>query len=91
MSVGEILAFIVVALLAGIAASQVLERGRASKRWLRSIIVGGLGALLGQFLFDLLDMGTPELLNEPITLADILVAFIGALLVIFILRSLKRL
>ena len=91
MEAGEILAFVIVALLAGIAASQVLERGRASKRWLRSMIVGGLGALIGQFLFELLDIDTPALLNAPITLADILVAFIGALLVIFILRSLKRL
>jgi len=92
MSTSEIIAFIVMAIVAGTAAVAIIERRSAARRgrWLRNLIVGIIGALVGQFLFKLLDIEPPEILQGTITLADILIAFLGAILVLFILGFLRR-
>ena len=77
-----ILAWLVVGLIAGWLASQVMRGGGYGL--IGDIIVGVVGALLGGFLATtLLKMPNPV---NGINVTSILVAFIGAVILIAILR-----
>ena len=77
-----ILAWIVVGLIAGWLASQVMRGGGYGL--IGDIIVGVVGALIGGFLAaNLLNM--PNAVNG-INVTSILVAFVGAVILIAILR-----
>ena len=77
-----ILAWLVVGLIAGFLASQVMRGGGYGL--IGDIIVGVVGALIGGFLAaNLLNM--PNAVNG-INVTSILVAFIGAVILIAILR-----
>jgi uncharacterized membrane protein YeaQ/YmgE (transglycosylase-associated protein family) len=86
MALGEILALILVGALAGTAAATLT--GQRKSGWLRNTLIGILGALLGGFIFDALDIGLSGAFSAAITLADLIVAVIGALIVIFIIERL---
>ena len=95
MEASEILALLVVGVLAGSAAASVMgtrwarRKGSTGGRWLYFAVIGVLGALVGQLLFSALDIELPELLAATITVADIVVAFIGAILVLVVVRVLQ--
>ena len=77
-----ILAWIVVGLIAGWLASQVMRGGGYGL--IGDIIVGIVGALIGGFLAATL-LNMPNAVNG-INVTSILVAFIGAVILIAILR-----
>jgi uncharacterized membrane protein YeaQ/YmgE (transglycosylase-associated protein family) len=77
-----ILAWIVVGLVAGWLASQVMRGGGYGL--IGDVIVGVLGALLGGFLAATF-LHMPNAVNG-INLTSILVAFVGALILVAILR-----
>ncbi|MFZ1266458.1 MAG: GlsB/YeaQ/YmgE family stress response membrane protein [Anaerolineae bacterium] len=80
-----ILAWIVVGLIAGWLASQVMRGG--SYGVIGDIILGVVGALIGGFLAaNLLNM--PDAVNG-INVTSILVAFVGAVILIAILRMMS--
>jgi uncharacterized membrane protein YeaQ/YmgE (transglycosylase-associated protein family) len=80
-----ILAWIVVGLIAGFLASQVM-RGSGSGL-ISDIIVGIVGAVIGGFLAaNLLNM--PDAVNG-INVTSILVAFVGAVILLAILRAIS--
>lgn len=86
MDTGAIIALIIVGALAGTAVAAVFGGKKGSTAsLLRNTIIGILGALVGGFLFDTLNVN-PEsgILSEGITLGDFLAAFIGAIIVVFI-------
>ena len=77
-----ILAWIVVGLIAGWLASQVMRGGGYGL--IGDIIVGAVGAVIGGFLAaNLLNM--PDAVNG-INVTSILVAFVGAVILIALLR-----
>ena len=77
-----ILAWLVVGLIAGFLASQVMRGG--SYGLIGAIIVGAVGAVIGGFLAaNLLNM--PDAVNG-INVTSILVAFVGAVILIALLR-----
>ncbi len=77
-----ILAWLVVGLIAGFLASQVMRGGGYGL--IGDIIVGVVGALIGGFLAaNLLNM--PDAVNG-INVTSILVAFVGAVILIALLR-----
>lgn len=79
-------ALILVGLLSGTAAALLVDRSaRSGQKLLRNVIIGVAGALVGEILFDALDLtdDIPEFFTATITVADILVAFLGALLLMF--------
>ena len=78
-----LLAWIVVGLVAGFLASQVMK-GRGSGL-LGDLVLGVVGALLGGFLASVL-LKIPDAVNG-INVMSILVAFIGAVLLIALLRA----
>lgn len=95
MEASEILALIIVGVLAGSAAASLLgarwvrQKSSKSGRWVYFAVVGVLGALVGQLLFNALDIDLPDLLSATITVADIVVAFVGALVVLVVVRFLQ--
>ena len=86
MDIGNILAWIIVGAIAGWLASIVMKTN-ASQGLLMDIIVGIVGGLIGGFLLDVLDIGGAV---TGINLASILVAFIGAVVLLALLRLVRR-
>jgi uncharacterized membrane protein YeaQ/YmgE (transglycosylase-associated protein family) len=85
----DLIALLLVGLIAGTAAASLLERStHASANWIRNIIIGVLGAFIGALIFDLLNLNDdiPEILSGTISVADIVVAFVGAVILIVIAR-----
>ena len=78
-----ILAWIVVGLIAGWLASQVMRGGGYGL--IGDIIVGVVGAVIGGFLASTL-LNMPNAVNG-INVTSILVAFVGAVILIAILRA----
>ncbi len=80
-----LLAWIVVGLVAGFLASQVMK-GRGSGL-LGDLVLGVVGALLGGFLASVL-LKMPDAVNG-INVTSILVAFVGAVILIALLRAIS--
>jgi uncharacterized membrane protein YeaQ/YmgE (transglycosylase-associated protein family) len=78
-----LLAWIIVGLIAGFLASQVMK-GRGSGL-VGDLVLGIVGALLGGFLASVL-LKMPDAVNG-INVTSILVAFIGAVILIALLRA----
>lgn len=91
MDLGTILTYIILGAIAGTAAAAVVERSSRRKgQAVRNTIIGILGAILGNFLFSIFNINLPSILSEAqLSLADVLVAFVGAVIVIFIVRTLR--
>ena len=95
MDAAEIVALLVVGALAGSAAASVMGsrrvrwRGQKAGRWVYYAVIGVLGALVGQLLLDAVDISMPDILSASITVADLVVAFVGAVIVIFVLGYLR--
>jgi uncharacterized membrane protein YeaQ/YmgE (transglycosylase-associated protein family) len=81
-----IIAWIVFGALAGWVASLIAGTNR-EMGWLENIVVGIVGAFLGGFLFSLLT-GRDNYME--FNLGSFLVAVIGALVLLFLLRLLRR-
>lgn len=79
-----LITWLIVGLIAGALAS-LLTRGRIYGL-IPSLIIGLLGAFVGGFLFGLLNIQVPPDLQGGITIRwiDIIVAFVGSAIVLFI-------
>ena len=81
-----IISWIIFGALAGWVASMIAGTNR-EQGWLENILVGIVGAFLGGFLFSLLT-GRPNYLE--FNLGSFIVAVIGALVLLFLLRLIRR-
>lgn len=85
ITVETLLVWIIIGGLAGYAAGSLLRRG--SFGLIGNIVIGIIGALLGGFLFNVLNIQV----NLPsVNLGDLLVAFIGAVIVVIVLGLVAR-
>jgi uncharacterized membrane protein YeaQ/YmgE (transglycosylase-associated protein family) len=86
----QVLTWVIIGLIAGSLAG-LLIRGRGLG-FAASVIVGLLGAVLGGFLFSVLHLQVPPAFSGGITLAwaDILVAFVGAAIVLVLFGGIYR-
>jgi uncharacterized membrane protein YeaQ/YmgE (transglycosylase-associated protein family) len=82
MTVTALIWFLVIGLIAGWLAGQVMRGGGYGI--VGDMIVGVIGALLGGWLFSLLGIGVGGLIGAIIT------AFVGAVILIAILRAIRR-
>ena len=82
MTLSALVWFLLVGLIAGWLAGQVMKGGGYGV--VGDMIVGVIGALIGGWLFSLLGISAGGLIGS------IIVAFIGAVILIAILRALKR-
>ena len=78
-----IIAWLILGLIAGFLASQVMRGGGYGV--VGDIVVGVIGAIIGGFVFALLT-GNPNPVNN-LDLGSIFVAFVGACILIAILRA----
>jgi uncharacterized membrane protein YeaQ/YmgE (transglycosylase-associated protein family) len=89
----DLIALIIIGFVAGSTAAMLFERRRDSNAmWVRNIIIGVIGAFIGAFLFDQLGLrdDIPGILMGEITPADILVAFVGAAVLMLIAAVIRR-
>jgi uncharacterized membrane protein YeaQ/YmgE (transglycosylase-associated protein family) len=89
MNIGEIIVWIIVGGFAGtLAGRAVTLRKQGLGRWM-NLLVGMAGAVIGGALFRLfrIDLGLGTL---KVTFEDLIAAFLGSLLVIFVWRILTR-
>ena len=82
MTVSSLIWFLLIGLIAGWLAGQVMRGGGFGI--VGDMIVGVIGALLGGWLFSLLGISAGGLIGAIIT------AFVGAVVLIAILRAVKR-
>lgn len=82
MTLSTLIWFLLIGLIAGWLAGQVMRGGGFGL--IGDMIVGVIGALLGGWLFGLLGIGIGGLLGAIIT------AFVGAVVLLFILRAVRR-
>ena len=82
MTVASLIWFLLIGLIAGWLAGQVMRGGGYGV--VGDMIVGVIGALLGGWLFSLLGIGAGGLIGAIIT------AFVGAVILIAILRAIRR-
>ena len=86
MDILNILAWIIVGAIAGWLASIVMKTN-ASQGLLMDIIVGIVGGLIGGFVLNALGVGGAV---TGLNIGSILVAFIGAVILLAILRVVRR-
>lgn len=84
----QIITWVIIGLIAGLLAGMLI-RGRRFGL-IGSVVVGLLGALLGGFLFKALNIQMPVSGGITLAWADILVAFIGAVIILLVFGGFYR-
>lgn len=93
MEASEFIALFILGLLAGGAASSVMRFFGTGPRfggWPLHAAIGIVGAWVGGFLFAALEIDVPEIFSGTIEVADMFVAFIGAIVVIFAVGIIRK-
>jgi len=88
----DLLSLVIVGALAGTAVASLLgNRKKGASNLIMNTIIGIVGAIVGGFVFDLIDIN-PEtgILATSISLGGLLAAIVGALIVIVIARAVNR-
>jgi len=85
-----VVVWLVVGALAGTAAGSVLRHSRRGYGLILNTLIGLVGAIIGGFLFDLLQIRIGSLASISVNLEQLLAAFLGALLLVGILRLIRR-
>jgi uncharacterized membrane protein YeaQ/YmgE (transglycosylase-associated protein family) len=88
ISVGQLVVWLIVGSLAGFLAG-MLFRGRGYGV-IGNLVIGLLGALIGGLIFNLLNIQIKGLPTFTFSLTDLVVAVIGALVLVFIMRIVGR-
>jgi uncharacterized membrane protein YeaQ/YmgE (transglycosylase-associated protein family) len=68
----------------------MVMRTDAQQGALMNIVVGIVGAFLGGFVFSLLGMGGSSLNNNNFSLGGLLVAFVGAVILLAVVDLVRR-
>ncbi len=86
----QVITWIIIGLLAGLLAG-MLVRGRRYG-FVSAVVIGLVGALVGGFLFTIFGLSLPPAFSGGVTLrwSDIVVAFIGAVLVLALFGGFYR-
>jgi uncharacterized membrane protein YeaQ/YmgE (transglycosylase-associated protein family) len=86
LNVAQLVVWIVIGALAGTLAGKIM---RHEKDFWANLIIGLIGALLGGFLFDFFKIHL-GLGNLNISFDQLLAAFVGSILFIFLLAFIKK-
>jgi uncharacterized membrane protein YeaQ/YmgE (transglycosylase-associated protein family) len=85
---GQLIVWLITGALAGYLAGQLFRRRGFGT--MGNIIIGLLGALIGGLLLRLLNIRVTGLPTFTFSLADLLVAILGAVILLWVLRLLVR-
>lgn len=86
---GQILVWVIIGGLAGAFTGALVRRNRTGFGIIGNIVVGLIGALLGGFIFEVLNV--PQLLPEiQFTANDLIAAVVGSLLLVALLSFVRR-
>lgn len=88
IDIGQLIVWLIIGSLAGFLAGQVV-RGRGFGV-LGNMVIGLVGALIGGLIFELLNIEISGLPTFTFSLADLVVAFFGALILIALARVVRR-
>ena len=86
MNLWDIIGWLVIGLIAGWLASMIM--GRGGYGIVGDIVVGIVGALIGGFIADVLNIGGPNP-ADPISWVSLIFAVIGAIILIAVVRALS--
>lgn len=88
-SLDQIIVLLVIGAIAGTLVGAIVNRSKKGFGFLSNLVIGVSGALIGGFLFKVLrlDLGLGRI---SVSLEDIVVALIGAILLLLVLRLLRR-
>ncbi|MBN1283818.1 MAG: GlsB/YeaQ/YmgE family stress response membrane protein [Anaerolineae bacterium] len=89
ISLGQVIVWLIVGALAGSLAGMIVTRRRKGYGPLTNIVLGLIGAVIGGFLFKLLNinLGLGEI---AISFDDLVAAFVGSLILLGIVALLMR-
>jgi len=86
MTVGDLIGWLIIGLIAGWLASMIMGRGGYGV--VGDIVVGVVGAFIGGFIARALNLAGPSS-SDPISWASLIFAIIGAIVLIAIVRALS--
>lgn len=84
----QVLTWVIIGLIAGLFAGMLIRGQRYG--FVSSVVVGLLGALVGGFLVSILGIQIPVSGGITLAWADILVAFVGAVLILLVFGGFSR-
>jgi uncharacterized membrane protein YeaQ/YmgE (transglycosylase-associated protein family) len=88
LDLGQVIVWVIIGMIAGTFAAFVFRRrGYGS---IGNLLIGLLGGVIGGVLFDLLNIRIGGELVLRFTATDLLGAFVGALILLFLLRMISR-
>jgi uncharacterized membrane protein YeaQ/YmgE (transglycosylase-associated protein family) len=88
INLGQLLVWIMVGAIAGFLAGQIFRRRGFGT--IGNVVVGLFGALLGGVLAQALNIRIPDMVKFEFTLGDIIIAVIGALILLIIMQLIQR-
>lgn len=85
---GQVLVWLIIGALAGSLAGRLVTRSKRGFGFFGNLILGLVGAVIGGFVFNLLDINIGG--DITLTLGDLIAAFVGAIILLVILQIVRR-
>ncbi len=89
INIGQVIVWVIIGLLVGSLVGRMTTRSRSGFGLVGNLVIGMLGAVVGGFLFDLLEIDF-DFADLSITFGDLVSAFVGAILVVIVVRLIRR-
>ncbi len=89
VSTGQVIAWLIIGAFAGSLAAWVVTRRRRGFGVLANIVIGMVGAIIGGFLFELLNINL-GLGQITLSVEDLVAAFVGSLILILLIVMIRR-
>lgn len=89
VDLGQIIVWVIVGLAVGTLVGRLFTRRKGGFGWIGNLIIGLVGAIIGGFLFSLLNINITNL-ALTFTLEDVLAAFVGAVIFVILLGFIRR-
>jgi len=90
VTIGNVIGWLVAGILAGFLTGTVVKRSRQGFGHWTNIGIGLVGALIGGSLFQIFNIQIGNLAEISVSLQDLVSAFIGSLIFLFLVWLIKR-
>lgn len=89
IQIGEVIVWVIIGALAGSLAGWLVRGNKRGFGFLRNLIIGMVGAIIGAFIFRLFNISF-GLGQITVSLEDVVAAFVGSLILLAIIGLLTR-